>query len=90
MLILFYTANGLNSTQIFTIQAAFHLAVLLLEVPSGYLADVVGRKRTLVLGAFFFPLGLAVYAAGRNSRPLSRPRSFWPSASACARAAIRP
>lgn len=66
VLILFYTTNGLNSTQIFTIQAAFHLAVLLLEVPSGYLADVIGRKRTLVFGALFFPLGLAIYAAGRN------------------------
>jgi len=66
VLILYYTANGLNSTQIFTVQALFHLAVLLFEVPSGYLADVVGRKRTLVLGALFFPLGLAVYAAGRS------------------------
>ena len=66
VLILYYTANGLNSTQIFTIQAAFHLAVLLLEVPSGYLADVIGRKKTLVFGAIFFPLGLAVYTAGRS------------------------
>lgn len=66
VLILYYTANGLNSTQIFTIQAAFHLAVLLLEVPSGYLADVVGRKKTLVFGAIFFPLGLALYTAGRS------------------------
>ena len=66
VLILYYTANGLNSTQIFTIQAAFHLAVLLLEVPSGYLADVVGRRKTLVFGAIFFPLGLALYTAGRS------------------------
>jgi predicted MFS family arabinose efflux permease len=66
VLILFYTANGLNSTQIFTIQAAFHLAVLLLEVPSGYLADVIGRRQTLLLGAFCFPLGLAVYTIGRS------------------------
>jgi len=66
VLILYYTVNGLSSTQIFTIQAAFHLAVLLLEVPSGYLADVIGRKKTLVFGAIFFPLGLAVYAVGRS------------------------
>lgn len=66
VLILYYTVNGLNSTQIFTIQAAFHLAVLLLEVPSGYLADVIGRKKTLVFGAIFFPLGLAVYSVGRS------------------------
>lgn len=66
ILVLYYTANGLSAVQIFTIQAVFHLAVLLLEVPSGYLADVVGRRRTLILGAVFFPLGLALYAAGRS------------------------
>jgi MFS family permease len=66
VLILYYTVNGLNSTQIFTIQAIFHLGVLLLEVPSGYLADVVGRRKTMILGAVFFPLGLAVYAVGRS------------------------
>jgi len=66
VLVLYYTANGLNAIQIFTVQAVFHLAVLVLEVPSGYLADVVGRRRTLILGAVFFPLGLAVYTAGRS------------------------
>ncbi len=62
VLIPYYILNGLNATQIFTIQAAFHIAVLLLEVPTGYLADVIGRKKTLVLAAVFFPLGLALYA----------------------------
>lgn len=62
VLIPYYMAHGLNATQIFTIQAAYHVAVLILEIPSGYLADVVGRKRTLVLGAVFFPLGFVLYA----------------------------
>ncbi len=66
VLVPYYKANGLDSTQIFTIQAIFHLAVLLLEVPSGYLADVIGRRKTLVFGALFFPLGMAAYAAGRG------------------------
>ncbi len=66
VLVLYYTANGLSAGQIFTVQAVFHLAVLLLEVPSGYLADVVGRRRTLIIGVVFFPIGLAVYAAGRS------------------------
>ena len=66
VLILYYTANGLNSTQIFTIQAAFHLSVLLLEVPSGYLADVIGRRKTLIVAGIFMPLGLAVYTIGRS------------------------
>jgi predicted MFS family arabinose efflux permease len=62
VLIPYYVSHGLNSTQVFTIQAAYALAVLLLEVPSGYLADVIGRRATLILGAAFMPLGLAVYA----------------------------
>jgi len=62
VLIPYYVLNHLSATQIFTIQAAFHAAVLLLEVPSGYLADVIGRKMTLVAAAVFFPVGLALYA----------------------------
>jgi MFS family permease len=66
VLILYYTVHGLNSTQIFTIQAIFHLGVLLLEVPSGYLADVIGRRKTLVFGAIFYPLGVAAYTLGHS------------------------
>ncbi|MGB6340698.1 MAG: hypothetical protein WBF32_13080 [Candidatus Aminicenantaceae bacterium] len=49
ILIPYYRSNLLNSTQIFTIQAAYAFSILLLEVPSGYLADVIGRKKTLFL-----------------------------------------
>ncbi|NIM89889.1 MAG: MFS transporter [Candidatus Aminicenantes bacterium] len=62
ILIPYYESNNLNSTQIFTIQAAYALSILILEIPSGYLADVIGRKKTMVLGAIFMPVGLAVYA----------------------------
>lgn len=61
ILIPFYEDNDLNSTQIFTIQAAYALSLLLLEIPSGYLADVIGRKKTLILGACFLPAGIGVY-----------------------------
>lgn len=61
ILIPYYEANRLNSTQIFTIQAAYALSILLLEIPSGYLADVIGRKKTLILGACFLPVGIGVY-----------------------------
>ncbi len=62
ILIPYYESNHLNLTQIFTIQASYALSVLILEIPSGYLADVIGRKKTLILGAFFLPVGIAVYA----------------------------
>ncbi|MBN2206408.1 MAG: MFS transporter, partial [Candidatus Aminicenantes bacterium] len=62
ILIPFYVSNGLSATQVFTIQAAYALSVLAFEVPSGYLADVIGRRRTLILGAGLLPAGIAVYA----------------------------
>ncbi len=66
VLIPYYRANGLSPASVFTIQAAYTLAVLLLEIPSGYLADVVGRRRTLILAAVIFPAGLVLYALGRS------------------------
>ena len=62
ILIPYYKDNNLNSTQVFTVQAAYALSILMLEIPSGYLADVIGRKRTLILGAVFLPAGLCIYA----------------------------
>lgn len=66
LLVPYYRANGLPATSVFTIQAAYTLAVLLLEIPSGYLADVVGRRRTLILAAVIFPSGLILYALGHS------------------------
>jgi MFS family permease len=61
ILIPYYQSNNLNKTQIFTIQAAYALSILIMEIPSGYLADVIGRRRTLILGAIFMPVGIGVY-----------------------------
>jgi MFS family permease len=62
ILIPYYQSNSLNKTQIFTIQAAYALSILVMEIPSGYLADIIGRRKTLILGAVFMPLGIGVYA----------------------------
>jgi MFS family permease len=52
--------------EIFSLQALFALVVLLAEVPSGYLADLVGRRLTLVIGALAAGIGntLLVFADG--------------------------
>ena len=42
---------------VFTLQAFFGLVVLITEVPSGYVADLFGRKKTLVIGAVFAGIG---------------------------------
>ncbi len=53
----FFQSKGLSMQEVFSLQALFGLVVLLTEVPSGYLADVLGRKNTLVAGAVIAALG---------------------------------
>jgi len=57
-----YRSCGLSATEIFAVQAVFSVTQLGCEVPSGYLADVVGRRRTMVLGAALVTAGRGRYA----------------------------
>jgi MFS family permease len=66
ILIPFYQSNGLSSTQVFIIQGAFAASTLFFEVPSGYLSDIMGRKKTLLIGSFFLPFGVILYATSSS------------------------
>ena len=43
---------GLEMGDVFRLQAIFAITVVVLEVPSGYLADLIGRRRCLVIAGF--------------------------------------
>lgn len=43
--------HGLSMTEVLKTQAVFALVIALCEVPSGYLADLWGRKNTIAFGA---------------------------------------
>jgi MFS family permease len=62
----FFQSKGLDMQEIFTLQALFAAAVLISEVPSGYAADLFGRKPMLVLGALLAGIGhtVLVFADG--------------------------
>ncbi|MHC4885898.1 MAG: MFS transporter [Planctomycetota bacterium] len=59
---LFYTANGLDEFDIYLLQAIYSVSVAGFEIPSGYMADVIGRKRSLILGSVLGTLGFVVYS----------------------------
>jgi len=47
---LFYLKRGLNPSEIIYLGIAWSLATLIFEIPTGYLADLIGRKKTIILG----------------------------------------
>ncbi|TDI89953.1 MAG: MFS transporter [Chloroflexi bacterium] len=53
----FFQSRGLSMQEVFVLQALFSGVVLIMEVPSGYLADLIGRKHALVWGCAFIGLG---------------------------------
>jgi len=48
---------GLSMAQVLQTQALFALTVAILEVPSGYIADIWGRKQAIVLGSLLNGVG---------------------------------
>lgn len=58
---IYFLEHGLSVQQIFLLQVIFSVAVVLFEVPSGYFADLFGRKRSIVMGTFLAVIGFALY-----------------------------
>lgn len=62
VIVLFWQENGLDLRQIFILHAIYAIIILVMEVPSGFFADVYGRKASLVLGSLGILIAATVYA----------------------------
>ena len=62
IVVLFYNENGLNQFQVFVLQSIYSISIVAFEIPSGYLADVLGRKKSIIIGSILGFLGFAVYS----------------------------
>jgi MFS family permease len=60
--VLFFQENGLELFDIMLLQAIYSVTIALLEIPSGYAADVFGRKNSMIVGTFFGLGGIVIYA----------------------------
>lgn len=58
----FLGARGITVSDVLTLQSIFAASTLVLEVPTGYLCDRVGRRRTILIGASLNFFGFAAFA----------------------------
>src|SRR3989338_9200182 len=60
--VLFLQDNGLSMTQIITLQVMFSIIIVVAEIPSGYLADIISRKISIIIGLLLGFLAYVIYA----------------------------
>ena len=59
-------ARGFSLAQIGFAETVFHIVSILFEIPSGVIADVFGRKKTLILSCFMRIIGNIVMVFSNN------------------------
>lgn len=59
---LFYAENSLTDFDLFLLHAIYSFIIFCVEIPSGYFADVWGRKKTIMLGLLFGIVGFGAYS----------------------------
>ena len=67
--IAFYCDNDLTYFQIMFLQTIYGLATALMELPSGVLSDLVGRKTTLIIGTVSFLFAYLLGSIGTSMTP---------------------
>lgn len=58
----FLQENGLSIREIFILESLFSAVVIVLEIPTGYFADILGRKTSMIVGLMIATLGWATYS----------------------------
>lgn len=66
IMVLFWQNNGLSLTQVMLLQSIFAILTVILEIPSGYFADIYGRKTTLIIAGFMGLAAMTAYSQGHN------------------------
>lgn len=61
IIVLFWRDSGLNMFQITFLQSLFVIAVVIFEVPTWYIADILGRKKSIIISLFFHFLWYVAY-----------------------------
>ena len=58
----FQQEYGLTLQQAFLLQSVYSIILVVLEIPSGYMADRWGRRNTILLGSSTLFCGMLTYA----------------------------
>lgn len=62
IIVLFYKDCGLDVAEVFLLKSVYSIAMVSLEIPTGYIADIWGRKNCLIMGCILGFAGFSCYS----------------------------
>ena len=57
----FFQKTGIGMRGVYILQSTFAVTVFILEIPSGYISDMLGRKKTLLVSQFLKGIGFLIF-----------------------------
>lgn len=64
VIVLFYESNGMTVSDVFILQAIYSISIVIIEIPSGYFSDSLGRKNAIIIGTILGFTGFFLYSVG--------------------------
>lgn len=66
IIVVFILSKGLSFTEVMLLNSISSIALVVFEVPTGVIADRVGRKWSILIGAFFMAVSMILLAFAYN------------------------
>ena len=57
----FFESKGIGMKGVYLLQSIFAITVFIMEIPSGYISDLLGRKNTLIVASVLKGLGFSLF-----------------------------
>ncbi|MBT6808023.1 MAG: MFS transporter [Flavobacteriales bacterium] len=62
IIVLFFKKNGLSLFEVMILQSVYSLTVAITEIPSGYIADYFGRRKSIIFSTIFTFSGYLIFS----------------------------
>jgi MFS family permease len=73
----YFQSRGLSPGEILSLQSIYSITCALMEVPSGYFSDKLGRRKTMILGCLFYLIAYLFFSFGYGYWQIGIGELFW-------------
>ncbi len=73
----YFQSKGLTAGEVLSLQSIYSITCALMEVPSGYLSDKLGRRMTMIMGCLFYLIAYSIFTFGFGYWQIGIGEIFW-------------